>query len=145
MTTDEGSEAASVAWFPSSWDGARPPPAGPSVVELARRLLEQLEVDGVGHHLVAEVVRVQVVAAVVPRQEERRVAWIPRDRVEVDHGVVRPTRADPSVDRLAVGLPRAGRPRRGQRGAVDLDPEDVRSLGELLVAGDDLVGLEHRG
>jgi len=71
---------------------------------------------------------VQVIAAVVDRQEEGLVARIPRDGVEVDHCVERPAAPDPLIERCAAQLTIARGARGGQRRAVDLEPERVRAF-----------------
>jgi hypothetical protein len=63
--------------------------------------LEDGEVDGIRHRLVAGVVWVQVVTAVVGGQQMQGVGWVADGLVEVDDAVEGAARADPVVDRFA--------------------------------------------
>ena len=53
----------------------------------------------------------QVIAAVVDRQELCRMIRVAHDRVEIDHSVERVAGADPLVDHLTLGLVLRGSPR----------------------------------
>src|ERR1044071_5041168 len=63
-------------------------------------LLEERQIDGVAHGGVAGVVRVEVIARVVLRQELGRRRGIARGLVHVHDAVVGAARADPFVERL---------------------------------------------
>ena len=66
---------------------------------------KQREIDRLGHGPISGVARMQVVAAVVRRQEARRMGGIARHPVEIDHAVERFTRPNPLVDRFPLRLP----------------------------------------
>src|ERR1700682_4653046 len=67
-------------------------------------LLEQRQVDRVAQRLVAEVVRMQMVPAVVLWQHARGVTRVTQGLFKVDHGIKGAAAADPRVDGLALGL-----------------------------------------
>ena len=66
---------------------------------------EQSQVDRIGHRLVTRVIRMQVIAAIVKRQELGRLARIARHPVEVDNAVELAAGTDEMVNRLAFGSP----------------------------------------
>src|SRR6267142_5556109 len=74
---------------------------------LARRAasVEQRQVDRVAHRAVAQVARVEVVAAIADRQHARRMLGIAQGAVEIDERVEDVALAQPVVDRLARRLP----------------------------------------
>src|SRR5262249_57028656 len=76
----------------------------PTVQASARSLPEQRQIDRVAHRVVAEIARVEVVAAVVDRQYAGRMHWVAQGFVEVDDRIECSAVADPGVDRLALGF-----------------------------------------
>src|SRR5919106_3441594 len=65
---------------------------------------EQLQIDRVGHRLVARVLRVEVVARVEVGPDVLGIARVTRRGVEVDHTIESAARADPPIDRLPLRL-----------------------------------------
>ena len=107
------------------------------------RDLEQLQIDSLTHRFVASIAWVQVIAGIVCRQEFGRRRRVARHLIEIDHGVVGAARADPSIQRLALGFA-LGRPvgsplERRQRRAVDFETPRTCSRDELLVPGDQVL------
>jgi hypothetical protein len=94
--------------------------------------LEEGEVDGVCHGLIAEVVRVQVVTAVEGGQQPQGVGRVPDRLVEVDDAIEGAAGTDPVVDGLAFGFSGGGvvpgALERRQRGAEDLQARGVAGL-----------------
>src|SRR5437763_10834555 len=82
-----------------------------------RRSIEQGEVDRVAHLAIAEVARMQVVAAIVDRQHAGRVLGITQRAVEIDDRVEGAALADPRVDRLPLRLALRG-PGADEKGLV---------------------------
>src|SRR5215831_14171129 len=119
----------------------------PTVQASPRSLPEQRQIDRVAHRVVAEIARVEVVAAVVDRQHPRRMRWVAQCFVEVDDRIECSAVADPGVDRLALGFalrsPGPGKERlvlvRCQGAPEDLDTARVGAYRELLQAGDHLL------
>jgi hypothetical protein len=103
---------------------------------------QRFQTDGGRHGAIAAGVGVQVIAAVICGPQPLGVGGIGHRRGEVDHAVELPGGADPAIDRLALGLcgrrPVASALKRGQGGAVDLDPLPMRQRDDPLVALDDL-------
>src|SRR5438128_2355215 len=87
---------------------------------LTLALLKQLQVNGVGHRLVAGVGWVRVVSTVVNYKQPRRGVRVAQYSIEVDHPVIHAAQADPRVDRLALDFVR-GREGR-ERGSRDKKP-----------------------
>src|SRR6476469_2932862 len=106
-------------------------------------LLEQRQVDGIGHRAIPGIVGVHVVAAVVGRQQPRRVARIAEHGVEVDHRIECSAGTDPVIDRLSPLLARR-RPEAGkrvaferiQRASVDFQPQRTRAIDALSITLD---------
>src|SRR5947208_191263 len=102
-------------------------------------LLEQRQIDRAAHRLIPRIVWMQVIAAVILRQELRGLLRIPGRGVEIDHAVERLARPDPGIDGGTLGL--AGRREvasaleRSQRRANHLEPARVRALDDLLLGG----------
>ena len=67
-------------------------------------LLEDSEVDRVGHRLIAGIVRVEMIFRREARQESAGLIGIAHNRIEVDHAVKRSAGSDPFVDRLPSGF-----------------------------------------
>jgi hypothetical protein len=61
---------------------------------------QQLEIDGIGHHFIAAVVRMEMIAGVEIGLDVTWPLWISRDRVKIDHAVKFLAFTDPPVDRL---------------------------------------------
>ena len=105
--------------------------------------VEQGQVDGVRHRLVAGVGRVQPVAAVQVPPEPRRLLGVAHRGVEVDDPVVGAARADPRVESLPLGLARLrpveGALERQEGGTVDGQPARVRPLDHRPVPRDQVV------
>src|SRR5215813_187928 len=70
----------------------------PTVQASPRSLPEQRQIDRVAHRVVAEIARVEVVAAVVDRQHPGRMHWVAQGFVEVDDRIECSAVADPGVD-----------------------------------------------
>src|SRR5215470_16852332 len=119
----------------------------PTVQASPRSLLEQRQIDRVAHRVVAEIARVEMVAAVVDRQHPGRMRYVAQGFVEVDDRIECSAVADPGVDRLALGFalrsPGPGKERlvlvRRQGAPEDPDAARARTHRELLEAGDHLL------
>ena len=106
------------------------------------------QVDDVAHPVVADIARMQVIAAVVDRQHARRMLGIAHALVEVDHRIERAAVPDPCIHRLPHRLARRrpGAHQEGlvlewrQRAAEDLDAARMRPQRHLLQTGDHLLG-----
>src|SRR5262252_1265010 len=112
--------------------------------------LKQLQIDGLGHRLVARVIWMEVIAAVIGCRDRSRASWIGKNAIEVDDAIKGAARAYPIIDGLAfclfVGrkISLIGRSREGifewrQRNANDLDRAEMGALDQLPVAGNDFV------
>src|SRR5580765_7060017 len=64
-------------------------------------LVEQRQIDRVTHRAIAEIARMEVIAAVVDREHPRRMAGVAQRAIEVDDRVEALGLAQPFVDRLA--------------------------------------------
>src|SRR5665213_2286261 len=114
--------------------------------DLKLALIEQREVDRVAHCSVAEIARVQMVAAIVFGQHAQFVLGVAQRRVEIDDRVERAAFAQPGIDllahRLAPRVPGAGEeglvPEGGQGAADHRDAVRPAAQRELLQAGDHL-------
>jgi len=67
-------------------------------------LLEQREVDRVGHRLIASIVRMEMIFGREVGQEPAGMIRIAQNRIEVDYAVKSVAGSDPLVDRLAGGF-----------------------------------------
>ena len=105
---------------------------------------EEVEVDGVGHGLVAGVVGVEVVAGVEGLEEAVGLGGVAAGFVEVDDGVEGSAGEDEVVDGLAhgfaLGAEVVGSGEGSEGGANDLDAAGVGSVDDLGVAPFDLLG-----
>ena len=105
--------------------------------------VEERQVDGVRHRLVAGVVRMQPVVGMQVRPEPRRVLRVADRGGEVDHAVVGAAGTDPVVQRLPLRFPCLrpveGAFEREQGAAVDGQPERVRPLNHCPVPGDEIL------
>src|SRR5262249_61790092 len=124
----------------TGYAGASPSAGGLGGPSRSPMSLEQRQVDRVAHRTIAQIARVEMVAAVVDRQHLGRMVGIAQRPVEVGDPVEALALPQPVIDRLAHGLaPRV--PGAGQEGLVlerrerapdDLDAAGLAAHRELL-------------
>src|SRR5262245_3501779 len=85
------------------------------------------------HRLVAGIVRMNIIAAIVSRENEQRVIRVAHGSIEIDYCIVRAAGADPVVNRLASRFYSSSESRRNQGATIDPETRRFGSNDELLM------------
>src|SRR6516165_3886997 len=118
----------------------------------SRDLLEECEVDGVSHRLIASIVRMEMILRSEAWKESTGMIGIVQNCIEIDYSVKRTAGSDPFVDRLPRSFLRfrvVARNdhafTRGERGANQLYSPSMGAKNQLAVCVDQFFDSPHVG